>query len=79
MSANPNKKGGFWFWAGWINENSYDFAVNNSGLCLANDFKCMGNQSFWKGWTLTATMEDIYNKLSNLQEQIDSIDMGGGA
>lgn len=73
MSADPNKKGGFWFWAGWRNEETYDFAVNNDGLCLAHDFKCMGGQDFWKGWSLTETMEDVYNRISNLQNQIDNI------
>ena len=77
MSADPNKKGGFWFWAGWRNEETYDFAVNNDGLCLAYDFKCMGGQSFWKGWSLTETMQDVYNRLSNLEERIDNIDTGG--
>ncbi len=77
MSADPAKKGGFWFWAGWTNEESYDFAVNNDGMCLAQDFRCMGGQDFWQGWTLTETMRDVYRKLDSLQDQIDNIDTGG--
>ena len=77
LSANPNKKGSLWMWAGWQGADEYDFAVNNEGLCVARDFKCLDRQDFWKGWGLTDTLEDVYNRLDELQDQIDNIDTGG--
>ena len=77
LSANPNKKGSLWMWAGWQGADEYDFAVNNEGLCVARDFKCLDRQDFWKGWGLTDTLEDVYDRLDDLQDQIDNIDTGG--
>lgn len=73
FSAESREEGNLWIWAGWEHEDNFDFAVNNGGLCLARDFKCTGNQRFWKGWTLTETMEDVYNRISILDDRIDNI------
>lgn len=76
MSASSSKRGGLWFWAGWRGSNNYDFLVNNLGEVHCNDVYLNDNSGFWKGWGISATMQDVYNRLSNLQDQIDNIDTG---
>ena len=73
MSSDPAKKGGLWFWAGWNNENDYDFCVNNLGQVHCRELYIESNQDFWKGWSMSDTMRDVYNRLSDLQDQIDNI------
>lgn len=70
MSSDPNKKGGLWYWAGWNSDNDYDFCVNNLGEVHARDFYIESDQGFWDGWGLNDTIQDIYNKISNLQDNI---------
>ena len=73
MSADPSKRGGLWFWAGWNSSSDYDFCVNNMGEVHCRELYIEGSQGFWKGWNLTDTMEDIYDRLRNLEDEISNI------
>ena len=73
MSSDPSKKGGLWLWAGWNSENDYDFCVNNLGQVHCRELYIESNQDFWKGWSLSDTMRDVYDRLIDLQNQIDNI------
>lgn len=73
ISAEPSEKGGLWMWAGWINEDDFDFCVNNLGELHVRELYIKNNQGFWKGWNLSDTMEDVYNRIDNLKNQIDSL------
>lgn len=78
MSADPDKKGGLWFWAGWNSDYDYDFCVNNLGEVHCRELYIEGSQGFWQSYSLTGTMEDIYRKLERLEDEISNIDIGGG-
>lgn len=73
MSADPSKRGGLWFWAGWNSSSDYDFCVNNMGEVHCRELYIEGSQGFWQGWNLTDTMEDIYDRLRNLEDEISNI------
>lgn len=73
MSADPSKRGGLWFWAGWNSSSDYDFCVNNMGEIHCRELYIEGSQGFWQGWNLTDTMEDIYDRLRNLEDEISNI------
>ena len=73
MSTDPSKRGGLWFWAGWNSSSDYDFCVNNMGEVHCRELYIEGSQGFWKGWNLTDTMEDIYDRLRNLEDEISNI------
>lgn len=73
MSSDPAKKGGLWIWAGWNNENDYDFCINNYGQVHCRELYIESNQDFWKGWSLSDTMRDVYNRIQVLRDEIDNI------
>ena len=73
LSADPSKRGGLWIWAGWQNDNYYDFCVNNLGEVHCQELYIEGSQGFWQSWNLTDTMEDIYNRLESLEDEINNI------
>ncbi len=72
MSANPGAAGKLWFWAGWNSEDDFDFVVNNGGQCVARDFVILNEYSVYD------KISDLEDDIQNLQDQIDSIDTGGG-
>lgn len=73
MSSNPSKRGGLWFWAGWINDHDYDFCVNNLGETHCREVYVESNQDFWQGWSLSGTMRDVYEKISRVNDRIDRL------
>lgn len=73
LSSSPNKHGGLWFWAGWNNDNDYDFCINNLGQTHCRELYIESNQDFWKGWSLSDTMRDVYNRIQVLRDEIDNI------
>lgn len=61
----------FALWAGYNGRgpnsiNNYIFAVGSEGIVYASDIKITGD-SWWKGWSLTETMIDIYERLDSLR------------
>lgn len=73
LSAEPNKKGGLWIWAGWNNDSDYDFCVNNRGEAHCRELYIESKQGFWQGWSLSDTMKDVYERLRDLESQISNI------
>lgn len=64
----------FALWAGYnggsyTNISNYVFAVDGN-MAYARDIRITGNQSFWKNWTLTETVVDIYDQLDYIKSRI---------
>lgn len=61
----------FWLWAGYngLGEEeigNYAFAVDAADMTYVQELRVTGN-SWWKGWTLTDTMMDVYDRLEALE------------
>jgi len=70
----------FAMWAGYSggsasNISNYVFAVDGNYV-YAEDIKITGS-AWWAGWTLTETLIRAYQRLDDLQDQIDDLDTSG--
>lgn len=64
MSGEPDEDSGLYLWANYNSENDYSFAVNSGDAYVMN-----GGVAYPIGQSLS----DIYDKLDDLQSQIDDI------
>lgn len=65
----------FWLWAGYngmgdSDIENYAFAVDATDMVYARELTITGS-SWWKGWTLTDTMIDVYDRLDALEAAIN--------
>lgn len=73
LSAEPSESGKLYLWAGWNSENDYAFCVNNRKEVHCYEIYVERRQSFWKGWNLTDTIEDLYDRIQRAEDAINAI------
>lgn len=67
--------GNFCIWAGYTgggasNPANYSMCCNTGGQLYCTELIITGSQSFWKGWNLTDTLQDVYNRLNILERNL---------
>ena len=77
--SSKTGNGNFVIWGGYngsdeSDPSSYAMACNSGGQLYCKELLITTGEDFWQGWTLTATMRDIYSKLERLDDRIDNLD-----
>ena len=77
--SSKTGNGNFVIWGGYnggdeSDPENYAMACNTGGQLYCKELLITTGEDFWQGWTLTATMRDIYSKLERLDDRIDNID-----